>query len=133
MILNTTDYKQKITSLLEEPAYRRLTKDPMDSIERKTIQLLKNSTLTEDTRKQLRPASSRPPRLYRLPKIHKEGVPLRRIVNNIGAPTYQLAKHLNGTSKTSHRKLDTPSEKFLPLHQDSGIGTSETRRSNGQF
>ena len=29
-----------------------------------------------------------------MPKIHKEGVPLRPIVSNIGAPTYQLSKHL---------------------------------------
>ena len=99
VILNRTDYKQKITSLLEDPAYRRLTKDPTDAIERKTNQLLRKSTLTEDIRKQLRPAGSRPPRLYGLPKIHKEGVPLRPIVNNIGAPTYQLAKHLTGLLK----------------------------------
>jgi hypothetical protein len=28
--------------------------------------------------------------------VHQEGIPLRPIVNNIGAPTYQLAKHLTG-------------------------------------
>jgi hypothetical protein len=31
-----------------------------------------------------------------LPKIHKEGVPLRPTVSNIGAPTYQLSKYLVG-------------------------------------
>jgi len=90
------DYKQKITSLLEDPSYRRLARDPTDSTERKTTLLLKKSTLTEDICKQLRLARSRPPRLYGLPKIHKEGVPLRHIVNNIGAPTYQLSKYLAG-------------------------------------
>ena len=93
VILNTTDYKQKITSLLEDPSYRKLARDPMDSMERKTTLLLKKSSLTEETCKQLHPAGSRPPRLYGLPKIHNEGVPLRPIVSNIGAPTYQLAKH----------------------------------------
>jgi hypothetical protein len=44
----------------------------------------------------LRPTGYRPPRLYGLPKVHKEGVPLRPILNNIGTPTYQLAKHLTG-------------------------------------
>jgi len=44
----------------------------------------------------MRPAGSRPPRLYGLPKIHKEGVPLRLIVSNIGAPTYQISKYLAG-------------------------------------
>jgi len=56
--------------------------------------LIKKSTLTEDQRKKLNPTGSKPPRLYGLPKIHKEGVPLRPIVSNIGAPTYQLSKHL---------------------------------------
>ena len=34
------------------------------------------------------------PRIYGLPKIHKDGAPLRPIVNIIGGPTYLLAKFL---------------------------------------
>ena len=34
------------------------------------------------------------PRIYSLPKIHKDGVPLRPIVNTIGSPTYKLARFL---------------------------------------
>ena len=49
-----------------------------------------------DTSKQLRPAGSRLPRLYGLPKIHKEGVPLTSIISNISAPTYQLSKYVAG-------------------------------------
>jgi hypothetical protein len=41
VILNTSDYKQKIASLLDDSAYMKLTKDPTDSIECKTTQLLK--------------------------------------------------------------------------------------------
>jgi hypothetical protein len=96
VILNTVDYKQKIISLLEDTSYRRLTRDPTDSTERKTTLLLKKPTLTEDICKQLRPAGSRSPRLYGLPKIHKEGVPLRPTVSYIGAPTYQLSKYIAG-------------------------------------
>ena len=107
VVLNTSDYKLKISSLLEDPAYRKLTKDPTDAIERKTTLLLKKASLTEEIRRRLSPAGSRPPRLYGLPKIHKDGVPLRPIVSNIGAPTYQLAKHLSGllnqlTGRTAH-------------------------------
>jgi hypothetical protein len=106
VVLNTSDYKQKISSLLNDPAYRKLAKDPTDAKERKTT-LLKKSSLTEETRRQLSPASSRPPRMYGLPKIHKDGVPLRPIVSNIGTPTYQLSKHLSGllnqlTGRTAH-------------------------------
>ena len=34
------------------------------------------------------------PRIYGLPKVHKNGVPLCPIVNTIGFPTYRLAKYL---------------------------------------
>ena len=73
VVLNTVDYKQKITSLLQDPSYRRLARDPTDSTERKTTPLLKKSTLTEGLCKQLRPADSGPPRLYGVLKVHKEG------------------------------------------------------------
>ena len=74
-----------------------MAKDPNTTTEQKTTLLLKKkSSFTEETRRQLSTTSSRPPRLHGLPKIHKEGVPLRPIVSNIGAPTYQLPKHLAG-------------------------------------
>jgi hypothetical protein len=65
-------------------------------VECKTILLLKKSSLAEEVCKWLCPVGSRPPRLYGIPKIHKEGVPLRPILSNIGAPTYQLSKYLAG-------------------------------------
>jgi len=61
VVLNTSEYKQKIFSLLQDPAYRKLTKDPTDSIERKTTALLEKSSTSEETRSQLIPAGSRPP------------------------------------------------------------------------
>jgi hypothetical protein len=76
IILNTMDYKLKIPSLLEDSTYKKLNKDSTDSIEWKTKQLLKKSSLPKDLRKQLQPVGSRAPRLYSLPTIHKEGVPL---------------------------------------------------------
>jgi hypothetical protein len=96
VILNTLDYKQKMAALLEDPAYRKLTKDLTESVERKTRLLLKKSSLPEEVWKRPCPTGSRTPRLYGLPKIHKQGVPLRPIVSNIGAPMYHLAKHLAG-------------------------------------
>jgi hypothetical protein len=40
LILNTTDYKLKIAALLGDSAYKKLDKDPTDSIERKTIKII---------------------------------------------------------------------------------------------
>jgi hypothetical protein len=87
------DYNLKIATLLEDQVYKMLKKDPAESVERKTVFLLKKSSFSEEVCKQLRPQGSRPPRLYGLPKIHKQGVPLRPIVSTTGAPTYRLAKY----------------------------------------
>jgi hypothetical protein len=60
------------------------------------------------------PCRLQTPRLYGLLKIqvHKEGVPLRPIVSNIGASTYQLSKYLPGllsqlTGKSVHHMKNT--------------------------
>jgi hypothetical protein len=70
--------------------------DPTNKIERPTTSLIKKSDIPEEDVKKLNPHASVPPRLYGLPKIHKEDVPLRLIVNCIVSPTHALAKHLTG-------------------------------------
>jgi hypothetical protein len=72
VVLNTTDYKHKISSLLEEPAYRKLTKDHTEAIELKTTLLLKKSSLTENTCRQLCPAGSRPLHYMDYPRYTKK-------------------------------------------------------------
>jgi hypothetical protein len=39
VVLCTSDYNRKITSLLEDKAYKKLKKNPIDSIECKTVLL----------------------------------------------------------------------------------------------
>jgi hypothetical protein len=73
-----------------------LKKDPTEFVERKAVLLLKKSSFSEEVSQQLLLQDSRPPRLYGLPKVHKQGVPLRPNVSTIGAPTYHLARHLAG-------------------------------------
>ena len=94
VLMSTEDYRRKITDILQDQAYRKLPRDPTDAITRKTLTLIKNSGLSEDVTRGLRPPAPAPPRLYGLPKIHKENVPLRPIVSAIGSPTYELAKFL---------------------------------------
>jgi hypothetical protein len=55
VILNTIGYVQKINALLEDSTYRKLAKDPTESVERKIALLLKKSKLAEDICKRLRP------------------------------------------------------------------------------
>ena len=49
---------------------------------------IKESSLDEEVK--MKRATSNPliPRIYGIPRIHKEGVSLRPIVDTIGSPTY---------------------------------------------
>jgi hypothetical protein len=95
------DYSHKIAAPLQNPAYRRLVKDPTETVERKTYLLLKRSTLAQEVCRRLRHTGARPPRLYGFPKIHNKGVPLRPIVSNIGVPTYKLLRHCAASRKVT--------------------------------
>ncbi|XP_071449226.1 uncharacterized protein [Hetaerina americana] len=96
VLLNTDECHQKIQKLLEDPAYRTINRDPTDAIVRKTSALIKKTLQTPEASRNLIPQAPVPPRLYGLPKVHKEGAPLRPIVSAIGAPTYGLARYLTG-------------------------------------
>ncbi|XP_071442881.1 uncharacterized protein [Hetaerina americana] len=79
VLLNAEDYHRKIQELLHDPTYRTIPRDPTDSIVRKTIALIKKSLPTSERNSSLVPQAPAPPRLYGLPKIHKEGTPIRPI------------------------------------------------------
>ena len=51
--------------------------------------------ISEATYKRLYPTEAGSPKFYGLPKIHKEGMPLRPIVSSIGAVTYATSKELS--------------------------------------
>ncbi len=98
VILNTTDYHSKVSTLLSDTnTYEILKRDPSSGYKRKVIECLQK--LQQDG------AFDRPqylrlypqdtiPCLYGLPKIHKEGVPLRPIVSSINSVTYNIAKYV---------------------------------------
>jgi hypothetical protein len=71
VVLNTNDYDEKVSALLRVVTYWRLLKDPTKAQEWKTTLLLKKSSFPEEVDQELQLQGSRPPRLYRLPKIHK--------------------------------------------------------------
>ena len=64
----------------------------------KLVNLLKSikseGEMDEALYKKLYPTGAGSPKFYGLPKIHKEGNPLRPIVSSIGAASYEVAKEL---------------------------------------
>ena len=98
VVLDRSDYVMKMNQMLEDDTYRVLKKDPTAKVEARVTRALKElerkGCISEKERKHLSLQCSTPPQIYGLPKIHKDGIPLRPIVSAIGSPTYQLAKTL---------------------------------------
>jgi hypothetical protein len=88
------DFLENCALLGYYAAYRSMAKRWLNSRPHFCLRCL--PTLAEEVCEQLRPVGTRPPRFYGLYKLHNEGVPLRPIVSNIGAPTYKLSKYLAG-------------------------------------
>ena len=51
--------------------------------------------MDDNTYRRLYPTGAGPPKYYRLPKVHKAGIPLRPIISSIGSVTYATTKELS--------------------------------------
>ena len=96
VIMDKKEYSDKVTQLLEEGNYTQLPKNPLPKMIRDTNKTISECTkvLPTDQRYLVKAPNPEIPKLYCLPKIHKPGYPLRPIVSNINAPTYNLSKKL---------------------------------------
>nr|VZI29939.1 unnamed protein product [Spirometra erinaceieuropaei] len=117
VVLDRTDYLQKAKGLLEDRQfYVPCATNPLKALTREinaTLLALENSgAITPTDRRTARPQDTALARFYGLPKVHKDGAPLRPIVSLKGTPTYGLAKWL-------FRRL-----KFLTAETDTTISSS---------
>ena len=94
--LDRTDYVIKMENLLEDDAYKKVTRNPTSRIEKRISTALKDCEykgyITTKQRMHLAHQFSSPPQIYGIPKVHKVGVPLRPIVAAIESPSHLLAK-----------------------------------------
>ena len=99
VILDKDEYSKKMKSLFDDrTTYRPVSRDPTTRIEKKIAESVRNlhrlGHISDKLKDSLLPSYSNPPQAYGLPKVHKEGTPLRPIISSIGSPTYRLAKEL---------------------------------------
>ena len=98
VVMDKVEYVKKMDLMLRDGAYKTLPRDPTSKVEAKIVKTLKQlearGYISDKERRYLSPQCSPPPQIYGLPKIHKEGIPLRPIVSAIGSPCYRLAKML---------------------------------------
>ena len=99
VVMDTADYKKKAEDLLQQPTYQPIPTDPTTKYKNKLISMLKSikaeGGISEAVYEKLYPTGAGSPKFYGLPKIHKEGMPLRPIVSSIGAVTYSTSKEIS--------------------------------------
>ncbi|CAF2442037.1 unnamed protein product [Rotaria sp. Silwood2] len=100
VLLDKVDYLSKMHSLLNDTAkFSFLSHDPTITRETKLIKLLNRlldaGSISKDFYSLAKPFGSIPGRLYGLPKVHKEDVPLRPVVSAIKTFNYGLGKVLS--------------------------------------
>ena len=99
VLMNTDDYKTKITVLVSDTnTYSKLKKDPTTRYKTKLVNIFKqwekDKSISERLHWRLYPNAEEAPKLYGTPEIHKPNAPLRPIVSCCGSITYNAARYL---------------------------------------
>jgi len=115
VIMNTSDYKKKMKNLLSDKAYKKLDKNPTNTISQNIKILVEKSNIPSKTKSILKSTNSLPPRLYGLSKVHKPNIPLRPIVSAIYFPTYNFSRFLTQTLQSLPGKFESHNQ-FNELH-----------------
>ncbi|KXJ11975.1 hypothetical protein AC249_AIPGENE14176 [Exaiptasia diaphana] len=97
VVMDRKEYDHKIETMLsDKTTYKVLNSDPSKKCEKDLKSHLSKlkEKLPESVYKAINTTDGITPRFYGLPKIRKDGIPLRPIVSFIGSQTYQLSKYL---------------------------------------
>ncbi|XP_067642288.1 uncharacterized protein [Eurosta solidaginis] len=102
--MEKTDYRLRMDNILNDMSiYRILRQDPTLRLQTKNNQLVeklhKLGLITKTEKYKMTTHTAIPPRMYGLPKVHKENMPLRPICSMINAPSYNLCKYLTNILK----------------------------------
>lgn len=99
VVMDRQCYIQKVEDFLDPVDFKASIQNPTSTF---FIYLKKILSVTNDTlnflnsdKSRLYPMNPQTPLLYGLPKIHKEGTPIRPVVSYSNSPAYKLASWLN--------------------------------------
>ena len=93
------EYEEKVKNMLsDDKTYEKLKADPTAKFKRKLVgtlqRLNEKDKIDSDQYKLLYPTAENTPRIYCTTKIHKQGYPVRPIVDYMGSIAYQTSKAL---------------------------------------
>ena len=99
VIMDKPDYTRRMMLILEDKKYTPLRRDQTVKVENRFASILKRlcreGHMDEKLCDSLTPQYFSAPQMYGLPKVHKDGTPMRPIMSAIGSPSYKLAKKLS--------------------------------------
>ena len=136
VIMNTVDYNRKMLEIFHDTT-KFASHSNQDiymvcwSIERKVCQYLKEQVfkpvhICKEQYKKLYPNGSTISVLYGLPKVHKDGTPMRPICSAVGSATYELSKYLTRIIKPAsiNRHGTDLTDTFQFVRQTTGMDLS---------
>ena len=98
VVTNRNECDNQIFKMLhDQSTYQPLKCDPTRATEKTVntfVSRIKQKKISTRNEFALKGSDGRAPRLYGLPKIHKQGIPLRNIVSFVELPTYNLSKEI---------------------------------------
>lgn len=95
VILDKSEYKDRMEQTIESSEFQQIKRNPLSKMVKAASNAIRKVHETFKVPKwRLSVSNPTVPKLYGLPKIHKEGNKMRPIVTNINAPTYNIAKWL---------------------------------------
>lgn len=102
--MEKAEYDTKMQVLVNDiTTYRVLKRDPTNKLQDKNNDIVermyKNKIIDLNEKNSLMCKTANPPRIYGLPKIHKDGTPLRPICSSVNSPSYNLCKYLTNILK----------------------------------
>lgn len=93
------NYIDKMNEMMtDRNTYTVLRNDPTNKVQNKNNNIVKdlfrNNLINETEKKYMTTYTANSPKIYGLPKIHKQNVPLRPICSSLKVPCYELSKYM---------------------------------------
>ena len=96
VIVNAKEYPKKVHTFVMDNNFHMIQKDPTTKYQQLIHRTLQQCNLIIDKKKikyliQQKPST---PTIKAQLKLHNTGIPIRPIINNVKAPTYNISKHI---------------------------------------
>lgn len=97
VVMSKRDYIDKVNTFISDNNIVQIDNDPTSTFAKQINKVINNSTtlLSPNVIKYVKVTCPSAPTLRGLPKIHKDGVPIRPLVNYTSSPAYKLSKKID--------------------------------------